>query len=152
MTVRFGGILVAPVILALAMLLAPSASADTYTDQLGSRFNAQTHVVADPAARPPLQNPDTHVGLNAVLHSIPIRIVDGHCLHSLKLRPAQHLGQIPSRRRRTSLVAHFPDKCGSGYGAPTFCAIRTAIRLRANKQAFTDRHLGSLRLRWADSH
>ena len=59
MTVRFGGILVAPVILALAMLLAPSASADTYTDQLVSRFNSQTHVVADPAARPPLQNPDT---------------------------------------------------------------------------------------------
>ena len=59
MTVRFGGILVAPVILALAMLLAPSASADTYTDQLVGRFNSQTHVVADPAARPPLQNPDT---------------------------------------------------------------------------------------------
>ena len=58
-TVRFGGILVAPVILALAMLLAPSASADTYTDQLVGRFNSQTHVVADPAARPPLQNPDT---------------------------------------------------------------------------------------------
>jgi hypothetical protein len=58
-TVRFGGILVAPVILALATLLAPSASADTYTDQVVGRFDAQTHVVADPAARPPLQNPDT---------------------------------------------------------------------------------------------
>jgi uncharacterized membrane protein YgcG len=57
-TVRFGGILVAPVILALAMLLAPPAGADAYTDQVVGRFNAQTHVVADPAARPPLQNPD----------------------------------------------------------------------------------------------
>jgi cbb3-type cytochrome oxidase subunit 3 len=58
-TVRFGGILVAPVILALAMLLAPSASADTYTDQVVGRFGAQTHVVADPAATPPLQHPDS---------------------------------------------------------------------------------------------
>ena len=47
-----------PFVLALAMLLAPSAWADTYTDQVLGRFNAQTHVVADPAARPPLQNPD----------------------------------------------------------------------------------------------
>ncbi len=58
MTVRFRGILVAPVILALAMLLAPSASADTYTEQVVGRFDARTHVVADPAATPPLQNPD----------------------------------------------------------------------------------------------
>jgi uncharacterized membrane protein YgcG len=58
MTVRFGGILVAPVILALVTLLAPSAWADTYTDQVVGRFNAQTHVVADSAARPPLQNAD----------------------------------------------------------------------------------------------
>jgi hypothetical protein len=47
-----------PLTLALAMLLAPFASADTYTDQVVGRFNAETHVVADPAARPPLQNPD----------------------------------------------------------------------------------------------
>ena len=47
-----------PFILAVAMLLAPSASADTYTDQVVDRFNAQTHVVADSEARPPLQNPD----------------------------------------------------------------------------------------------
>ena len=59
MTVRFGGILVGPVIVALAMLLAPPAGADTYTDQVVGRFDARTHVVADPAARPPLQNPDT---------------------------------------------------------------------------------------------
>ncbi|HUH72506.1 MAG TPA: hypothetical protein VLZ05_28895 [Mycobacterium sp.] len=51
-------LLMVPFILALAMLLAPSAWADTYTDQVVGRFNAQTHVVADPAARPPLQNPD----------------------------------------------------------------------------------------------
>jgi hypothetical protein len=57
-TVRFGGILAVPVILALATLLGPAAWADTYTDQLVGRFNARTHVVADPAARPPLQNPD----------------------------------------------------------------------------------------------
>ena len=47
-----------PFILAVAMLLAPSAWADTYTDQVVDRFNAQTHVVADSEARPPLQNPD----------------------------------------------------------------------------------------------
>jgi type II secretory pathway pseudopilin PulG len=40
------------------MLLAPSAAGDTYTDQVVSGFNPETHVVADPAARPPLQNPD----------------------------------------------------------------------------------------------
>jgi hypothetical protein len=56
-TVRFRGLLV-PLILALAMLLAPYAWADTYTDQVVARFDAHTHVVADPAARPPLQNPD----------------------------------------------------------------------------------------------
>jgi hypothetical protein len=49
---------VVPFILALAMLLAPPAWADTYTDQVVDKFDAQTHVVADPAARPPLQNPD----------------------------------------------------------------------------------------------
>lgn len=42
----------------LALLLAPSASADTYTNELVNRFDAQTHVVVDPGARPPLQNPD----------------------------------------------------------------------------------------------
>src|SRR5947209_128708 len=57
-TRRFGRIFVVPVIWALAVLLAPSAWADAYTDQVVGRFNAQTHVVADPAARPPLQNPD----------------------------------------------------------------------------------------------
>jgi hypothetical protein len=57
-TQRLGGLLAAPIIGTLVMLLAPSARADTYTDQLVDRFNAQTHVVADPAARPPLQNPD----------------------------------------------------------------------------------------------
>ncbi len=44
--------------MSLVMLLAPSASADTYTDQLVNKFNAQTHVLADPAANPPLQDPD----------------------------------------------------------------------------------------------
>jgi hypothetical protein len=57
-TRRFGGIFVIPFISALAMLLAPSAWADTYTDQVVGKFDAQTHVVADAAARPPLQNPD----------------------------------------------------------------------------------------------
>jgi uncharacterized membrane protein YgcG len=57
-TARFRALLVVPLILALAMLLAPPASADAYTDDVVSRFNAQTHVVADPAASPPLQNPD----------------------------------------------------------------------------------------------
>lgn len=55
---RFGRLVLVPLTLALAMLLAPSASADTYTDQVVGRFNGQTHVVADPAAAPPLQNPD----------------------------------------------------------------------------------------------
>jgi hypothetical protein len=55
---RFRELLLVPFILALAALLAPPASADTYTDQVVDRFNAQTHVVADPAATPPLQNPD----------------------------------------------------------------------------------------------
>ncbi|KKC03369.1 hypothetical protein [Mycobacterium nebraskense] len=58
MTLRFRGLVLAPLAVALAMLLAPSASADTYTDQLVDRFNAQTHVVADLGARPPLQDPD----------------------------------------------------------------------------------------------
>jgi hypothetical protein len=49
---------VVPVILVLAMLVAPSAWADTYTDQVAEKFQAQTHVVADPAAKPPLGNPD----------------------------------------------------------------------------------------------
>src|SRR5246127_1661167 len=40
------------------MLLAPNASADTYTDQVVDRFNPHTHVVADTEARPPLENPD----------------------------------------------------------------------------------------------
>ncbi len=59
MTVRLGGTLVAPVIVALGVLSAPSAWADTYTDQVVARFGAQTHVVADPAARPPLQNAES---------------------------------------------------------------------------------------------
>ena len=58
MTRRFGRLFVVPFISALAILLAPSAGADTYTDQVVDKFNAQTHVVADPAATPPLQNPD----------------------------------------------------------------------------------------------
>jgi hypothetical protein len=45
-------------ILALAMLLAPPAGADDYTDDVVNRFNASTHVVADPTATPPLGNPD----------------------------------------------------------------------------------------------
>jgi hypothetical protein len=57
-TVRFRGPFVVPFILALAMLFAPPAWADTYTDQMVDKFDAQTHVVADPAATPPLQNPD----------------------------------------------------------------------------------------------
>ena len=47
-----------PVILALALLFAPSAWADTYTEQVAAKFQAQTHVVADPAAKPPLDNSD----------------------------------------------------------------------------------------------
>lgn len=49
---------VVPFILALAMLFAPPAWADTYTEQVVGKFQAQTHVVADPAAKPPLQNPE----------------------------------------------------------------------------------------------
>ena len=49
---------VVPFILALAMLFAPPARADTYTEQLVGKFQAQTHVVADRAAKPPLQNPE----------------------------------------------------------------------------------------------
>src|SRR5258708_26116779 len=49
---------VVPFILALAMLFAPSAWADTYTEQVAGKFQAQTHVVADPAAKPPLDNSD----------------------------------------------------------------------------------------------
>lgn len=46
------GLLFFPVV-----LLAPSAGADGYTDALSLKFNATTHVVADPAATPPLPNP-----------------------------------------------------------------------------------------------
>jgi hypothetical protein len=49
---------VVPFILALALLFAPSARADTYTEQVAAKFLAQTHVVADPAAKPPLDNSD----------------------------------------------------------------------------------------------
>ncbi|OBH27420.1 hypothetical protein A5692_24690 [Mycobacterium sp. E342] len=59
MTLRFRRLALAPFTAALAMLLlAPFASADTYTDQLVSKFNDQTHVLADPAANPPLRDPD----------------------------------------------------------------------------------------------
>ena len=34
------------------------AWADTYTDQVAGKFQAQTHVVADPDARPALENAD----------------------------------------------------------------------------------------------
>lgn len=34
--------------MALALLLAPRASADAYTDELVAHFNAETHVVTDP--------------------------------------------------------------------------------------------------------
>ena len=47
-----------PVIVALALLFAPSAWADTYTEQVAAKFQAETHVVADPAAKPPLNNSD----------------------------------------------------------------------------------------------
>lgn len=59
MSRRFCGLVAVPFILALALLLAPPAWADPYTDQVVEKFNAQTHVVADPAASPSLQNPDT---------------------------------------------------------------------------------------------
>ena len=58
MTERIRGLLVVPLILALALLLAPPAGADDYTDDVVNRFNTSTHVVADPTATPPLQNPD----------------------------------------------------------------------------------------------
>ena len=58
MTGRFRGLVAVPFIVALAMLLAPPAGADDYTNDVVNRFNAQTHVVADPTATPPLQNPD----------------------------------------------------------------------------------------------
>ncbi|MEB4208934.1 hypothetical protein [Mycobacterium sp. 94-17] len=58
MTLRLRGLVPAWLMLALALLLAPPTSADTYTDQLVHKFDAQTHVVVDPGARPPLQNPD----------------------------------------------------------------------------------------------
>lgn len=58
MSSRFRNVAVAALTMVLALLLAPSVSADTYTDQLVTRFDARTHVVADPGARPPLQNPD----------------------------------------------------------------------------------------------
>jgi len=57
-TRRFRVLGLVPLTMVLALLLAPSASADSYTDQLVDKFNAQTHVVADPAATPPLQDPD----------------------------------------------------------------------------------------------
>ncbi|OBH68060.1 hypothetical protein A5684_00505 [Mycobacterium intracellulare] len=58
MTFRFRGLALVPLTMALAMLLAPCASADAYTDELVADFNAETHVVTDPGARPPLRNVD----------------------------------------------------------------------------------------------
>src|SRR5246127_564528 len=49
---------VVPFILALALVFTPSAWADDYTEQVADKFQAQIHVVADPAAKPPLQNPE----------------------------------------------------------------------------------------------
>src|SRR6201995_432215 len=49
---------VVPFIFALATLFAAAAWADTYTEQVAAKFQAQTHVVADPAAKPPLDNSD----------------------------------------------------------------------------------------------
>ena len=40
MTRRFGGVFAVPFLAALAMLLAPPAWADTYTDQVVDRFGA----------------------------------------------------------------------------------------------------------------
>ncbi|MGD1110483.1 MAG: hypothetical protein ABR885_09440, partial [Mycobacterium sp.] len=57
MTAQRRGFVLVPIMLALALLLAPPAGADTYTDQVVARFDGQTHVVADSEARPPLQNP-----------------------------------------------------------------------------------------------
>src|ERR1700744_2876435 len=45
-----------PFVLALGLVLAPPAWADTYTEQVADKFQAQTHVVADPAAKPPLDH------------------------------------------------------------------------------------------------
>lgn len=58
MIFRFRGLVLVPLTVALAMLLAPCASADAYTDELVARFNSETHVVTDPGARPPLRNVD----------------------------------------------------------------------------------------------
>lgn len=58
MTNRFRGLALVPLAMALAVLFAPCAWGDAYTDQLVARFNAEKHVVTDPGARPPLQNVD----------------------------------------------------------------------------------------------
>lgn len=58
MTFRFRGLVLVALTMTLAMLLAPCASADAYTDELVAKFNAETHVVTDPGARPPLRNVD----------------------------------------------------------------------------------------------
>ncbi|MBY0441272.1 MAG: hypothetical protein K2Q25_03935 [Mycobacteriaceae bacterium] len=57
MTARFWRWL-APIVMVLTVLLAPSAWADTYTDELVAQFGPAQHVVADPAATPPLQHAD----------------------------------------------------------------------------------------------
>src|SRR6201995_6100891 len=53
-----GRLALVPSILTLALVFAPSASADTYTEQVAAKVQAQAHVVADPAAKPPLDNSD----------------------------------------------------------------------------------------------
>lgn len=45
-------------LLLLGLFAAPSALADSYTDQLVGRFGPQNHVEADHTATPPLQDPD----------------------------------------------------------------------------------------------
>lgn len=86
MTSRFAGLALAPVAIALAMLFAPFAGADGYTDQLVARFDSQTHVVADPGARPPLQNPD---GLNRQILAGPWRWSSGPPIWVAAVAPAQ---------------------------------------------------------------
>ncbi|MBB3752405.1 putative membrane protein YgcG [Mycolicibacterium sp. BK634] len=43
-------------LLLVGLMVAPGASADPYTDGLVKKFNQTTHVVTDPAAKPPLTN------------------------------------------------------------------------------------------------
>ncbi|HWT83754.1 MAG TPA: hypothetical protein VN648_33760, partial [Candidatus Methylomirabilis sp.] len=74
--------------------------------------------------------PETRIGLNAILDSLPVGIVDGHSRYSLKLRPSQHLGQMFQVVRVEDLsLPIFPINVALG-SAPTFLQVTVTFGIQ----------------------